>query len=151
MMRSPTSPATSQSAEKQATQAAESVLATFASEVSESRSMTASPMLSLLLGPKASLTISVVEGKEVLGRVHQATGLADMIAALSDAGILGARFSAQMLDADYFPERVECRSAGVFVPEGSKIGVTVRYSRTTVLTFAKGRWLIARDWLVLFP
>lgn len=151
MMRSSISCPPSQSAEKQATQAAESVLATFASEVSESRSMMASPMLSLLLVSKASLTISVVEGKEVVGRVHEATGLADVIAVLSDVGILGAWFSAELLDANYFPERVECRSAGAFVPEGSKIGVTVRYSRTTVLAFANGRWLIARDRLVMFP
>lgn len=108
-------------------------------------------MLSLLLAADALVIISVMEENSVLAPLHQAKGLADTIAVLSDVGILGASFSVEMLDAAYFPSKVECRSVGSFVPEGSNDGRAVRYSRTTDLTSGKGQWLIARDWIVLFP
>lgn len=135
-------------AEQQAKQAAVSVLSTFATEVSESRSTIASPILSLLLAPDASITISIVDRTS---HQYRRKGLADIVAALADVGILGSTFTLELLYSDYFPSRVHCRSVGSFLPSDEGVGNNVRYSRTTGMCFKNGRWMIADDWIVLFP
>lgn len=120
------------------------LLHTLNNALSASSETHVSPILSTLYPPR--VTLSIISITDTITK-HTAHTFTDAIAALSDAGILGARFiDCSMQSLSYVPARITAAFVGSFIIRGR----VVRFYRQ-VVTVWTGAWRVSSEQFVLFP